>query len=89
MKPIRFSNHAREQADLRGATTDEIIDAIRMGTWQSALRGKFESKKRFGFNQISPINQKHYRFKTVEAIFADEPEVIGVVTVKVYYSNEE
>jgi len=29
------------------------------------------------------------KYKTVEAIFADEPNEVAVITVKVYYSNEE
>lgn len=43
----------------------------------------------FDFNMASLINQKVYQFKTVEAIFTDESDEIVVITVKVYYSNEE
>ena len=89
MKPIRCSNHAALQMALRGATEKEVIAAIRLGKWGGARMGKLIAKYRFGFNMVSLINQKGYKFKTVEAIFTDEPDEIVVITVKVYYSNEE
>jgi hypothetical protein len=88
-KPIRLSLHAQRQAELRGTTSLEIVETIRTATWQSALRGKQQAKKYFVFDGISPVNQKQYRFKTVEVIFADEAQEIVVITAKVYYSNEE
>jgi len=51
--------------------------------------GKFQSRHQFDFNRVSLTNQKYYKYKTVESIFADEPNEIVVITVKVYYSNEE
>jgi hypothetical protein len=35
------------------------------------------------------LNQKFYKYKIVEPIFADETNAIIIITVKVYYSNEE
>lgn len=89
LKPIRFTTHAHEQARLRGAADSEVTQTIRMGKWEPALRGKYQAKKHFSFDQESPLNQKHYRFKSIEAIFADEADAIVIITVKVYYSNEE
>lgn len=89
MKPIRCSNHAALQMALRGATEKEVITAIRLGKWGSARIGKLKTKYRFDYNMASLINQKVYKFKTVEAIFTDESDEIVVITVKVYYSNEE
>ena len=86
-KPIIFSAHARLQMSLRGAAENEVITTIRSATWQPAKHGKFQSRLRFDFNQLSPVNQRFYRFKTVDAIFADEPSEIVVVTVKVYYHD--
>lgn len=51
--------------------------------------GKFQTKYSFAFNKTAPINQQFYKYKTVEPIFADEQDEIVVITVKVYYSNEE
>jgi hypothetical protein len=74
---------------LRGATEAEVVQVIRGSEWEPAKRGKLQSRQRFDFNLPSPITQQNYRFKTIEAIFIDEPNVFVVVTVKVYYSNEE
>jgi len=89
MKPIRCSHHAKMQMVLRGATEEEVTTTVKEGRWEAARLGKTKSKYQVGFNKISLLNQKFYKYKTVEAIFADEPNEIVVITVKVYYSNEE
>ncbi len=88
-KPIRLSAHAQEQMALRGATEDEIKETIRRGEWQPAKRGRQHAVCQFGFDKPSPVNQQTYRFKTVDAVFVDEPREIVVVTVKVFYSDKE
>lgn len=35
-KPIRLSGHARQQLARRGATEEEVVQAIRSTTWQPA-----------------------------------------------------
>jgi hypothetical protein len=89
MKPIRYSDHARLQMVLRGATEEEVAMAISAGEWESGKMGKSRSKYRFDFNRVSLTNQEFYKYKTVEPIFADEPNELVVITVKVYYFNEE
>jgi len=89
MKPIRYSDHARLQMVLRGATEEEVAMAISAGEWEAGKMGKSRSKYRFDFNRVSLTNQKFYKYKTVEPIFADEPNELVVITVKVYYFNEE
>ena len=89
MKPIRFSNHARTQMNLRGASEEEVIKAINSGIWEFAKMGKFQTQSRFEFNKEALTNQKYYKYKIVEPVFADEQDEITVITVKVYYSNEE
>jgi hypothetical protein len=73
MKTIRYSDHARLQMVLRGATEEEVTMTIRAGKWEAAKMGKFQSRHQFDFYRVSLINQKFYKYKTV----------------KVYYSNEE
>jgi len=89
MKPIRYSDHARLQMVLRGATEEEVAMSITTGKCGVAKMGKFQSRHQFDFNRVSLTNQKYYKYKTVESVFADEPNEIVVITVKVYYSNEE
>ena len=89
MKTIRYSDHARLQMVLRGATEEEVTMTIRAGKWGAAKMGKFRSRHQFDFYRVSLTNQKFYKYKTVESVFAEEPNEIAVITVKVYYSNEE
>jgi hypothetical protein len=87
MKTIRFSQHALDQMRLRGATHEEVRETVETTLWQSAKRGKYQARKTFAFGCPSPINQQIYPFKTVHAIFADEPNEIVIVTVLVYYGK--
>lgn len=89
MKPIRFSQHARLQMILRGATSSEVEEVITTMPWEPARSGRYQARKGFAFDRPSPINQRIYRFKTVHAIFAEEVQEIVVVTVLVHYGDEE
>ncbi len=89
MKPVSFSTHARTQMKLRGAEEAEVVSTVRSGTWETAKRNKLQCRHCFNFNRPSPINQKFYKYKTIEAIFVEESNKIVVVTVKVYYSNQK
>lgn len=87
VKPIIISPHARQQMLLRGAEESEIVLAIQTGIWQSAKKGRMRAQSVIDFNDVSPVNQKFYRYKTVDAIFVEEQNKIEVVTVIVYYHN--
>ena len=82
-KPIRLSGHARKQLEFRGATVQDVIDAIRTELWGPAELGRLECRKNIGFN--AEWNRRFYRTKQVRPIFVDEPTEIVVVTVYVYY----
>ncbi len=61
---------------LLGATREEVEIAIRSGTWERAKFGKSKTSYCFAFNSLSPVNQKFYKFKIIEPIFAEEAESI-------------
>ena len=82
-KPIRLSEHAKQQLQFRGATEQEVVQAIRTETWGPAEVGRFECRKNFTFN--TEWNGKYYSTRQVRPIFVDEPDEIAVVTVYVYY----
>lgn len=86
-KPIIISRHAAQRMAQRGSTLEEIERAIRTGSWQPAQRGKWYARHVFPFDAVSPVNSRHYAYKTVDAVFADDPASIMVVTVKVYYHD--
>ena len=83
MKPIRLSRHARENMVFRGATEEEIVEAIRQAEWLPAARGRFDCRKEFPFGRA--WNGRGYASKQVRPVFVDEPAEIVVVTVYVYY----
>jgi len=89
MKPIRLSEHAKTRLLQRGATEKEVLECIRQSPRSPLLGGRFSARRVFRFGDISLVNNEYYRFKTIEPIFADTPDEIVVVTVEVYYSNEE
>ena len=66
---------------------EETEQTIRTGSWQPAQRGKWHARRAFPFDAVSPVNGRHYAYKTVDAVFADNPASIVVVTVKVYYHD--
>jgi hypothetical protein len=86
-KAIVVSSHAAQRMRQRGATTAEVERAVREGPWQPAQRGKWSAAYRFICNAVSPVNGRRYAYKRVETVFADEPTVIVVVTVKVCYHD--
>ncbi len=86
-KPIILTTHVKSRMDSRGATLDEMTEAIRMGTWEPAKRGKWHATRRFPCDLPSAVNQRTYRWKTTDVVFAEDPHAIVVLTVKVYYHD--
>ena len=82
-KPIRLSGHARENARYRGATEEEVKEAIRTAPWVPAELGRLECRKDFSYGR--EWNRKIYETKQVRPIFVEEANEIVVVTVYVYY----
>jgi hypothetical protein len=82
-KPVLMTRHAVDQMIRRGAEEPEVVRAVREGAWESARRGKWHASVRIPFRRPSPVNGRVYAWKVVDAVFADEPEEIAVVTVKV------
>lgn len=82
-KPIRLSGHARQQLQFRGASEQEVVQAIQGGTWAAAEHGRLQCQLEFAFNRV--WNKKLYATKQVRPIFVDEADEIVVVTVYVYY----
>ncbi len=88
-KAIVLSRHAAARAKERGATQSEVVECIRTGQFAALESSRFQARCAVRFDAVSPVNGKFYRWKTVEVIFVEEETERVVVTVKVYYSNEE
>ncbi len=82
-KPIRFSQHAREQMIERGASPDEVIEAIRTGEQVPAKRGRLGYRKNFQYERH--WGGKTYAIKQVLAIVAEEADTLIVITVYTFY----
>lgn len=82
-KSIRLSGHAREQLRYRGATEEEVVDAIHTVPWQPAELGHMECTKNLPFGK--EWNGVWYATKRVRPIFVEEAAGIVVVTVYTYY----
>ncbi len=82
-KPIRLSQHAREQLISRGCNEEEIQETIRTANWGPAELNRLDCRKNFAFNKT--WNNKFYAAKQIRPIFIEEEKEIVVVTVYVYY----
>ena len=83
IKPVRLSGHALENMRYRGATEQEIVEAIQTAPWGPAERGRLECRKDFAYGR--DWNGKFYATKQVRPIFVEEAGEIVVITVYVYY----
>ena len=83
MKPIILSAHALHQARERGASEDEIREAVREGEVVPAREG------RGGYRLNRPFGDSwgghEYATKQVMPIVAEEADRLVVVTVYVFY----
>jgi hypothetical protein len=69
--------------DTRGATKQEVVDAIRQARWEPAELRRLQCRKDFAFAR--DWNGTTYATKQVRPIFVEEADEIVVVTVYVYY----
>lgn len=83
MKQIRLTLHAREQCEERGATEEEVIEAIRSGIHEQAKHNRHLCRANFQFNGI--WNGEHYPIKQVVPVIVEEADEIVVVTVYTFY----
>jgi hypothetical protein len=82
-KPIRLSAHAKSRVPARGASEEEVFEAIRTTSWSPAARGCLECRRDFPF--CGEWNGRKYGTKQVRPIFMDLPAELLVVTVYVYF----
>ncbi|MBM4386172.1 MAG: hypothetical protein FJ088_00440 [Deltaproteobacteria bacterium] len=67
MKPVRLSEHAKEQLFFRGTSEKEVIEAIMTTQWQPAEKERLECKKDFLFEKA--WNKRYYHTKRVRPVF--------------------
>jgi hypothetical protein len=82
-KDIRFSQHALDNMNDRGASIEEVESAIRTGEVSSAKKNRLSFRKNFSYNGM--WKGKCYRIKQVMPIVAEEADRLVVVTVYVFF----
>lgn len=80
---IIFSQHALDQLADRGASREEVIQAITEGEKQTAKQGRLSFKKNFSFEKM--WKGRYYSSKQVMPIVAEEECGYIVVTVYVFF----
>ena len=83
VKPVVFSRHARQQMLERGASEEEVIEAISDGERTPAKHGRVAYRRNFRYNRI--WSGRRYPTKQVMPIAKDEKGRIVVITVYTFY----
>ena len=83
MKPVRLSRHAKQQCVERGATPDEVREAVEKGARQPAKLGR--ELCRFNFPFQGEWQGKTCAIKQVAPVIKEEAEEIVFFTVYPFY----
>jgi len=83
VKQIRLTEHARSQCAERGATWEEVVQAVREGIREPAKRGRALCRFNFAFERAWQGNW--YAVKQVAPVIKEEAHEIVVVTVYTFY----
>ena len=82
-KPIRLSEHARQEIRFRGATEPEVVQTIRQERWEPAERGRLQCHR--DFSSGTKWNREHHTMRKIQPVFSERQNEIVVVTVYVDY----
>ena len=82
---IRIEPHTLERANERGASKEEIIQAIKNGLPVEAKAGRKAKALIADFKQKR--NDKYYEQKKIEVYYLEENNTIITVTVYVFYGK--
>jgi len=83
LRQIRFSKHAREMMVERGASENEVLEAIQVGEQVPAKHGRQGCRRNFQYERA--WGARVYAIKQVLAIVAEESDGLVVVTVYTFY----
>ena len=83
MKPVRLTKHALLQCQERGATEEEVRQAIADGKREPTKLGRMVCRYNFRYEQS--WGGEFYPVKQVAPVIKEEPEEIVVITVYTYF----
>lgn len=80
---IRLSSHAKLQCKERGASEEEVIEAVLHGVREPAKKERYICKYNFRFDAC--WQGKRYAIKQVAPVIKEEIDEIVVITVYTFY----
>lgn len=83
MKPIRLTRHAREQCSERGASENEVREAVERGVREPAKHGRVLCRFNVPFN--GTWQGRYYAVKQVAPVIKDEAAEVVVITVYTFF----
>ena len=83
MKPIRLTRHAREQCIERGASEDEVCQAVEQGLREPAKHGRELCRFNIPFN--ATWQGRYYAVEQVAPVIKQEPAEVVVFTVDTFF----
>lgn len=86
LKPIVFTQHARQRMRERGAEEQHVVEAIRNGQREPAQRGLQACRLNLEFKR--EWDGRYYGVQQIVAIIAEESGRIVVVTIYTFYFQE-
>lgn len=85
-KPIIFTNHAIQRIKDRGASKDNVLEAIRIGECEPAQRGCYLYRLNLEFKKM--WDGRFYGIQQVAPVVKEEEDKIVVITVYTFYFQE-
>ena len=82
-KQIRLSKHATEQCELRGTNEEEVKQAIRVGSRESAKHNRILCRLNFEFESV--WEGRIFPVKQIAPVIVEEENEIVVITVYTFY----
>lgn len=83
MKPTRFTAHAREQCFERGASEEEVREAIARGVPEPAKRARVMYRRNLPYR--AKWQGEFYAIKQVAPVVTETESEIIVITVYTFY----
>ena len=83
MKPVVFTFHARQRMKDRGASEENVIEAIRSGGREPVRSGRVMCRLNLEFKR--DWDGVYYQIQQVAPVIVEEDERIVVITVYAFY----
>jgi len=80
---VRFTEHALTRLTKRGATKEEVIEAIEFGSREIVKNDRIMCRLNFSYNKI--WMDTSYPIKQVAPVIVEENDEIIVITIYTFY----